>query len=201
MLDITKQSFIISAVSIVFNPVFWNLIAMNEHRNNTLTKMFGARNGCYLLALTIFILGILRDYLFHLAIKDQQTKPIYWLQILGGMLFGIGNLLVVSSMYRLGVTGTYLGDYFGILMKNRVVGFPFNVTTSPMYNGSTMVFMGTALWYGSITGLVLSSFVYICYQVALTFEDPFTAEIYSKSANKKDTTARVTRSKSSKKRD
>jgi len=39
-----------------------------------------------------------------------------------------------------------LGDYFGILMKKRVVGFPFNVADNPMYYGSSMVFAGTALW-------------------------------------------------------
>jgi phosphatidylethanolamine N-methyltransferase len=35
-------------------------------------------------------------------------------------------------MWALGVTGTYLGDYFGILMDEMVVGFPFNVTDAPM---------------------------------------------------------------------
>jgi len=33
------------------------------------------------------------------------------------VLGGIGGLLVGSSMWRLGVTGTYLGDYFGILVR------------------------------------------------------------------------------------
>ena len=63
-----------------------------------------------------------------------------------GILFLFGNVLVVSSMWALGVTGTYLGDYFGILMKSRVTGFPFNFTNHPMYYGSTMVFFSTALW-------------------------------------------------------
>lgn len=61
--------------------------------------------------------------------------------------FITGTILVVSSMYALGVTGTYLGDYSGILMDKRVEGFPFNVTNNPMYYGSTMSFFGTALWF------------------------------------------------------
>lgn len=36
------------------------------------------------------------------------------------------------SMYQLGVTGTFLGDYFGILMEDRVTAFPYNVTNNPM---------------------------------------------------------------------
>lgn len=36
--------------------------------------------------------------------------------VVGSVFLVIGNVLVSSSMYSLGVTGTYLGDYFGILM-------------------------------------------------------------------------------------
>jgi phosphatidylethanolamine/phosphatidyl-N-methylethanolamine N-methyltransferase len=91
-----------------------------------------------------------------------------------------GNLLVLSSMYALGVTGTYLGDYFGILMDHKVESFPFNITDAPMYWGSTMSFLGAALWYGKPAGIFLTILVYICYSVALRYEDPFTAMIYSK---------------------
>lgn len=82
-------------------------------------------------------------------------------------------------MYALGVTGTYLGDYFGILMDEMVTGFPFNVTGAPMYYGSTMSFLGTALWFGKPAGVVLSALVFGVYQVALAFEDPFTSGIYA----------------------
>lgn len=40
-----------------------------------------------------------------------------------------------------------IGDYFGILMDERVTSFPFNVNENPMYNGTVMIFLGTALWY------------------------------------------------------
>ena len=74
-------------------------------------------------------------------------------------------------MWALGVTGTYLGDYFGILMESKVEGFPFNVTGAPMYWGSTMCFLGTSLWYGRGAGVVLSGLVLGCYVVALRFEE------------------------------
>lgn len=66
--------------------------------------------------------------------------------LLGAGLFATGNVFVLSSMWALGVTGTYLGDYFGILMDKMVTGFPFNVMGDPMYWGSSMCFVGVSLW-------------------------------------------------------
>lgn len=74
-------------------------------------------------------------------------------------------------MWALGVTGTYLGDYFGILMDDMVTGFPFNVTQSPMYYGSTLSFLGTALWFGKPAGVLLTLEVFIVYKIALAFEE------------------------------
>ena len=53
---------------------------------------------------------------------------------------------MITSTLALGITGTFLGDYFGILMDKRVEGFPFNVLENPMYVGSTLCFAATALW-------------------------------------------------------
>jgi len=88
-------------------------------------------------------------------------------------------------MWALGVTGTYLGDYFGILMDDMVTGFPFNVSSSPMYHGSAASFLGTSLYYRKPAGILLSALVVICYSVALEFEDPFTAMIYRKREEKR----------------
>lgn len=74
-------------------------------------------------------------------------------------------------MWALGVTGTYLGDYFGILMDEPVTGFPFNVTGAPMYWGSTCSFLGTALYMGKPVGVLLSVQVFFMYLVALQFEE------------------------------
>jgi len=90
-----------------------------------------------------------------------------------------GMVFVLSSFYRLGITGTFLGDYFGILMKEKVTGFPFIVLENPMYMGSTLAFLGRSLLNASPIGLVLTLAIYICYKIALLFEEPFTNYIYS----------------------
>lgn len=106
-------------------------------------------------------------------------------------LFAFGNILVLSSMWALGVTGTYLGDYFGILMNEMVTGFPFNITSSPMYLGSTMNFLALALWFGKPAGILLTVEVFVAYWLALRFEDPFTANIYKKEEERKKRSKKV----------
>lgn len=84
-----------------------------------------------------------------MAVEDQdRDSPLlrYWpISFSGILLVAVGNVLVLSSMYRLGIAGTYLGDYFGITMRDRVACFPFNVMEHPMYGGSSMIFFGYAL--------------------------------------------------------
>lgn len=106
------------------------------------------------------------------------ADPVF--RYLGIASFLFGNVLVLSSMWKLGITGTYLGDYFGILMEDRVTSFPFNIDDNPMYNGSTLCFLGTGLYYGKPAGVFASLVVYLMYQIALKFEEPFTAKIYAK---------------------
>lgn len=65
-------------------------------------------------------------------------------------------------------------------MDHMVTGFPFNITDAPMYYGSTMSFLGSALLYGKPAGILLTAEVLIVYLIALRFENPFTAEIYAK---------------------
>lgn len=65
-------------------------------------------------------------------------------------------------------------------MDDIVTGFPFNITNAPMYYGSTMSFLGTALLYGKPAGVFLTGVVLIVYLVAIQFENPFTAGIYAK---------------------
>lgn len=106
---------------------------------------------------------------YHLALLDQPQKALLseeYRIIVSAALFIIGQIFVITSTWALGITGTFLGDYFGILMDHRVEGyvhsflfeffksnsfvlsirFPFNVLRDPMYVGSTMCFAATALW-------------------------------------------------------
>ena len=82
-------------------------------------------------------------------------------------------------------------------MDEPVTGFPFSITGAPMYWGSTMSFLGTAILYGRPAGAMLTGLVFVVYLAALRFEElaiariietkalltrssPFTAEIYAK---------------------
>ena len=183
--DFSKPSLLVSACSIAFNPLFWNIVARQEYHNKVLTNLFGGRSytACYALAATIFGLGLVRDWFFHAAINDQPSHPqlqSVYVQAAAYTLLACGNTLVISSTWALGITGTFLGDYFGILMDEMVTGFPFNVTSAPMYWGSTMSFFGGALLYAKPAGVLLTLEVLVVYILALRFEDPFTAGIYAK---------------------
>lgn len=121
--------------------------------------------------------------LYERALRHQPSHPLLEAdaaKYLGYALLACGNILVVTSTYALGITGTFLGDYFGILMDDMVTGFPFNVCDAPMYYGSTMSFLGTALLYGKPAGFLLTAWVLVVYLVALQLENPFTSGIYEK---------------------
>ncbi|BGO94501.1 hypothetical protein NBRC10512_000304 [Rhodotorula toruloides] len=183
--EFSQKSFWVSFASIIFNPLAWNIIARQEYRNRILTKLAGGNRyaACYGLAVAIFTAGIFRDHLYQTALGDQPSHPFLHyteFKILAAILFLTGTTLVVTSTWALGITGTFLGDYCGILMDHKVESFPFNVTSQPMYLGSTLNFLATALWYESPAGLLLTLHVYIVYQIALSYEDPFTAAIYAK---------------------
>ncbi|TIA14893.1 phospholipid methyltransferase [Aureobasidium pullulans] len=179
----------VSVASIVFNPTFWNTAARSEYHNKTITKLFGGNSlyGCYALAVTIFTIGIIRDSIYERALRTQPTHPLLTGPVSNALalaLFTSGNILVLTSMYALGITGTYLGDYFGILMDEMVTGFPFNICSAPMYYGSTLSFLGSALWFGKPAGVVLTGVVFVVYKIALRFEDPFTGGIYAERERK-----------------
>lgn len=182
--DFNQRSLLISAAAIAFNPTFWNIVARKEYRTRFMTRAFGsAQTGCYVLAAAIFGLGLVRDFLYERALRDQPTHPALEADLVkyaSYALLAVGNLLVVSSTWQLGITGTFLGDYFGILMDKMVTGFPFNITSAPMYYGSTMSFLGSALLYGKPAGILLTLHVLVVYIVAIQFENPFTSGIYAK---------------------
>jgi phosphatidylethanolamine/phosphatidyl-N-methylethanolamine N-methyltransferase len=171
-IDTSDTNLYIAAAAIAFNPIYWNTMAQQEYHRHFLTRIFRSPYyGCYFLAVTIFGLGVVRDYLFTTALDSQPVYPPLHQPVLGWACFIAGQVLVLTSMWALGVTGTYLGDYFGILMDSKVGGFPFNVIGSPMYWGSTLCFLGTTLYKGRGAGLVLTLEVFVMYLLALRFEE------------------------------
>ncbi|XP_061564624.1 phosphatidylethanolamine N-methyltransferase [Cololabis saira] len=181
-INFQDSSFCIAVIAIIFNPFFWNMVARWEHRTRGLSRLCGSPYiACYCLAFVIILLNIYRSHWMTIAMRNQarwevmdQTGVFY-----GGIaLMVIGTVLVVSSFLALGFTGTFLGDYFGILMDEEATGFPFNIMENPMYWGSTANYLGLALIESSPAGLVLTAVVAVTYKVAIRFEGPFTAQIY-----------------------
>ena len=63
---------------------------------------------------------------YHLAIRDQPQMALLSEEnriIVSAALFITGQIFVITSTWALGITGTFLGDYFGILMDHRVEGY------------------------------------------------------------------------------
>ncbi|XP_044035128.1 phosphatidylethanolamine N-methyltransferase isoform X1 [Siniperca chuatsi] len=149
LIDFHDSSFCIAVIAIIFNPFFWNVVARWEHRTQRLSRLFGSPYlACYCLGFVIILLNVYRSHSMTVAMKAQarwelmdRTDVFY----AGVTLMVLGTLLVVSSFLSLGFTGTFLGDYFGILMDEKVTGFPFNITENPMYWGSTANYLGLAL--------------------------------------------------------
>eukprot|EP00163_Fabomonas_tropica_P005760 TRINITY_DN1539_c0_g2_i3.p1 TRINITY_DN1539_c0_g2~~TRINITY_DN1539_c0_g2_i3.p1 ORF type:complete len:385 (+),score=109.06 TRINITY_DN1539_c0_g2_i3:789-1943(+) len=145
--------------------------------------------GCYFFAAYIFIFSIFRDIYFVEALHAQTKLSLVEYPRLNSAVLGLayvlyvfGAVLVVTSSWSLGILGTYNGDYFGLLMTERLTNFPFSRFENPMYVGSTSLFLARALHELSPTGVLLSVWVWVCYSVGCMFEEPFTAYIYNQAA-------------------
>jgi len=188
LLDASDRLFWLSFAWIIINPLAWNLVARREYKKHTLTKLFGDKYvACYFLAVCIFIASSARDYVFKLALEEQpkiaELNSYYFVTVIPYTLAAIGLVLVLTSFWTLGITGTFLGDYFGILLKDKIDGFPFNVFEHPMYTGSTLIFFASAFSYRNLAGFILATLAWVCYQVAARyFEGPFTSKIYANAA-------------------
>jgi len=179
--------FLHTVAIILLCPLIWNSIARSfRYLTHTIapnTSMTQRYLLCYAMTVWIFFFSSYRDYLFHVTLSSQHPHPLLIslssiTHPLAILLTATGQLFVLSSFYQLGITGTFLGDYVGILMPAPVTSFPFSVLSNPMYVGSTMCFVGSSLWYNSLAGLVLSALVWVVYAIALLFEGPYTEMIY-----------------------
>jgi methylene-fatty-acyl-phospholipid synthase len=174
---------------IILCPLIWNILARLCHKfipkKTSKTKRYII---CYLLTIWIFSFSSYRDYLIRQTIQNQPKIIIsedysILIEFIAIGLFLLGQIFVLSSFYKLGITGTFLGDYCGILMNAPVTTFPFNILTNPMYIGSTLSFLALALYYSSPIGFLLTIEIYIVYRIALLFEEPYTKRIYEEKNN------------------
>jgi phosphatidylethanolamine/phosphatidyl-N-methylethanolamine N-methyltransferase len=197
--SIHYRSLGMAAVAIAGLPTAWNVVARNEYRYHTIEKLVrNKRRGAYLLAAAIFLGSGLRDWSFKVAMTKTPSSVLPLLHCdvfgaenaalmqkimgrVGAAMMAAGTTLVVSAFARLGVTGTYLGDYFGIFMTARVTAFPFSLFENPMYLGATLNFLGAAVAENNAVGALLTGWVAVVYHVSTKyFENPFTSMIYRK---------------------
>lgn len=187
----------LAIIHITFNPMFWNLCARFEYKQKLLSKIFGnTKKACYALAASTFTIGITRNITVIIAVSRQLSiesyltgETINYMKYGGILCIITGLVFAISSMFRLGVTGTYLGDYFGLLKDERVTAFPYSVVDNPMYVGSTIAFLGLAITAMSPIGFLFTLYIHIVYRIALRFEEPFTNEIYSQRDQAKEVKA------------
>ena len=99
--------------------------------------------------------------------------------LLGYAILLFGLIFVFLAYYRLGIHGIYYADYFGILFKEKVTAFPYNITDNPLYIGSTAIFLGLGIFHCSPSGLLLTVLVWFMYKLASAMENPMTDLIYS----------------------
>uniref|UniRef100_A0A7S3EI63 Phosphatidylethanolamine N-methyltransferase n=1 Tax=Rhodosorus marinus TaxID=101924 RepID=A0A7S3EI63_9RHOD len=176
-----SRAFIVIALC----PLIWNLLGRLEYKTKIISKIFfGRYPGCYALATWIFCFSLFRDKTFLEVLRSPNQPECELLAkdeylALAGVLFVLGLVLIVSAYIRLGVVGTYLGDYFGILFEEKLEGFPFSASPHPMYDGASMLFAARALVAQSMAGVLLACWVYIVYRIASVFEESFTDFIYS----------------------
>ncbi|KAJ3397327.1 Phosphatidyl-N-methylethanolamine N-methyltransferase [Lobulomyces angularis] len=116
LINFNKTSLYRSVIITCLIPFTWNVIARNEYKYQSFSKFFPSRRFAnYVLAFSIFTSSLYRDYLFKIAVDEQsEWAVLHQVKFLSIPLFLVGNVLVLSSMWKLGVSGTYLGDYFGI---------------------------------------------------------------------------------------
>eukprot|EP01095_Lingulamoeba_sp_RSL-Kostka_P017776 TRINITY_DN945_c0_g1_i2.p1 TRINITY_DN945_c0_g1~~TRINITY_DN945_c0_g1_i2.p1 ORF type:complete len:215 (-),score=28.09 TRINITY_DN945_c0_g1_i2:142-786(-) len=195
LLNLSVFSFWFCLASIAFAPIFWNIVGELEYHKKILSRFVGPKIGCYILATCIFLLQIERDIAFSNALLDQYclidiSSNLYF-NLIAQALIVIGTIFVLSSFFKLGITGTYLGDHFGILFDEKIESFPFNVLENPMYVGSVLNFLGASILKGSVAGIIISIYIHIVYRISVDFfEGPFTTMIYTRASNEKKENAK-----------
>lgn len=142
LIDVSRPSFALALIATVLPPLVWNIIGLVEYHTHLISAIVRKPVfGVYLSAIVIATLSVFRSALFTIAIREQPTwdtlnEPV--IHAIGGAMFLFGLILFIGVYYRLRITGTYLGDYFGILRDERITAFPFNVVDNPMYDGSSL---------------------------------------------------------------
>lgn len=177
--------FLSSLFMIIICPVTWNLVARWEFHTKIFSKLAGDnRLAADIFAHILIEMGILRNYLFSRVIRHHTHFEVEGtlsmiVTAIALLMVGSGFALNFMAYYRLGIHGIYYADYFDVLFPEMVTAFPYNVMNNPLYVGSTLLFVGNALFFRTPSGLLLGAVAWIMYKFASILENPMTELIYS----------------------
>lgn len=151
LLDASDVALSRAIVATALPPLVWNALGRLELHTRAISKLTRRPLvGVYACGAVIAAVSVLRSALFAAAMRSQpraETLDAPLVHAAAGALGIFGAALFVGAYCRLGIVGTYLGDYFGLLREDRVAEFPFSVVDNPMYDGSSMVHLAEALLY------------------------------------------------------
>lgn len=183
-IDFKDPMLYLMILHILFNPIYWTITSTIEFKTRFFRKLWCGNKCLAVIAhgLFIFLCGLSRNFTFKYIVETRKHAENFpeFLVYVGYIVYGYGILLVTCSTYQLGIFGTFNGDAYGYLLPGIITSFPFNVSKSPMYDGSSLNFLGHALINKSPVGIFFSVIVYLTYKMTCIFEDKLTEEIYSK---------------------
>lgn len=187
--ELLQWKTVLTCGAVMFNPLFWIGLSKLEYYTRVVSRTCGGpKQGVVALAIGIILLDCVRITLFHNAIDEYGTwdpmKDEVVFSAFGYLLIMVGTVLGFASFWRLGFFCCFLGDHFGILLDEKVTGFPFNVVADPMYWGSVLFHLGITINNASLVGLLLTTCIGLSYIIAVLFERPFTENIYAEKAAK-----------------
>lgn len=182
--ELASPYVMLACLVVMVNPLLWNLCARFEYNTHAISRFCrGRRKGVVALAAFILINSSLRTLFVHFTMNKYSKWEFLegnFVTYFGYFFVGVGTFLVLASAWKLGFFGTFLGDYFGILMDEKVTGFPFNIVDHPMYWGTFILYTGGALHQASVIGLLMALFLGLSLIIAVRYEGPFTTMIYAK---------------------
>ena len=190
MIDFTQPTFWAALVVAPLSPFVWIALARAEYRSRFVSRFFESREeACAANMLLILGMNYVRTSVMKLSLETQpvmdfEPEVVLTMRIFCCAATIIGMGLVAFSSLRLGLYGTFLGDYFGILKAAPVTGAPFSWMQHPMYHGSALAYAGMFFFNFQPAGLFLAGMVWLGYMANVASEEQFTAMIYAEA--KKD---------------
>lgn len=193
-INIEEPSFISSVCHAFLNFALWMIIPHLEFKYNIISKFTKGNKGIANDFFSFFLIhtGALRNLYFNEAMKSGITVNYgsvlfnYLVEAIGMVLIGIGAIIIILTFYRMGIRGMYFGDHFGFFFSEKITAFPFSHMSNPQYNGTTIFFLGCALFYHSPSGIFLTLLTYVLYMILNVFESQKLEIFYPSTKKNKD---------------